>query len=781
VGQAPAPLRLPAGEILKQNPDCELVQTEGYLFETTASPSEQTLILQSDDTIFNVLLDRAKAGSRVGRLPNGSLLRVTGVCSVELDAARQPRTFRILLRSPADITILAQPSWWTLRHTLLVVGALTLVVLTAVGWGAMLRRVVHRQTDTIRRQLDQEAALQERYRELFENANDVIYTHDLTGRLTSFNKAGERILGYTRAEVLTKNISQWIAPGCQERFHSWVTATAAGIGPATSEFEMITKDGRVVVQEVSARLIYQNEKPIGVQCTARDITQLKRAEEQIREQSRLLDLAQDAIVVRDLENRILYWNRGAERLYGWTAEAALGRKITELIYRDTTAFEAASADLALKDEWNGELKQFTQDNLEVTTDCRWTLLRDAQGNSKSILAISIDISERRKLETQLLRNQRLESIGTLASGIAHDLNNVLAPVLMSTQLLRTQTFDEEGAQLLSTIEASAIRGADIVKQVTLFARGANGERVPMQLKYQVLETTKMLRQTFPKSITLECKMAPGLWLVTGNATQIDQVLLNLCINARDAMPDGGRLQVTAENVEVDAPYASMVTEAKPGPYVRLEIKDTGTGIEAAILDRIFDPFFTTKAPGKGTGLGLSTVLGIVRSHGGFINVTSAAHNGSTFSVFLPALPGATAPGPDAETPAPPKGNGEVVLVVDDEEAVRAVAVKLLEANGYTALTAVDGADGLAVYTQHRHRVNVVLTDLIMPHMDGATLARVLRKLDPKVRIVASTGLSSLESGAEPSGFKPEEVTALLTKPYTAEKLLHTLHHVIAVA
>ena len=346
--------------------------------------------------------------------------------------------------------------------------------------------------------------------------------------------------------------------------------------------------------------------------------------------------------------------------------------------------------------------------------------------------------------------------------------------MMSAPLLRQGFKPRETEILINSIETSAQRGADIVKQLLAFARGMEGERVVVSLRHMTDEMAKIVRETFPKNITVQAKASRDLWPIIGDPTHIHQVLLNLCINARDAMPNGGSINILAENMQVDDHYASFDAEAKKGPYVVLRVADTGTGIPAVILDKIFDPFFTTKELGKGTGLGLSTVLGIAKSRGGFLNVTSEAGTGTTFSCFFPATPNAKVEA-RAEKKALPRGNGETILVVDDEAGILTAAQKLLETHGYKVITSTDGGEALAVYAQHRDSIRAVLTDVIMPVMDGAAMMRVLKKLEPGIKVIATSGI---DQNAKFEELKSLGMKAFIAKPYTAEKILTTLREIL---
>jgi len=511
---------------------------------------------------------------------------------------------------------------------------------------------------------------------------------------------------------------------------------------------------------------------------ARAAAELERdqAEARTREQVALIDEARDAIVVCGLDNVIQFWSKGAERIYGWTEAQALGRAQSDLLGVDPAIFAEANRTVREKEEWKGEIRKSARDGRALTVSARWTLLRDREGGPRSILTIDTDVTDRKLLEQQFLRAQRLESIGTLAGGIAHDLNNLLAPIVMGVGLLREYEPAESTQAVIRIIERSAKRGTDLVQQVLSFARGVEGARLSVHLRHVIREVEAMMESTFPKNIELASHTDSDLGLVQGDPTQLNQVLLNLCVNARDAMPNGGTLSVTATNTAIDEQYAVMNHGVTPGRYVRLEVKDTGTGIPPAVLERIFEPFFTTKELGKGTGLGLSTVMGIVRSHGGFVHVASQPGQGSTFSVYLPAsdtAAGTALPHGEDELP---RGNGELILVVDDEASIRDITRQTLEAFGYRVITAEDGAQAIALFAPRRDEIAVVLTDLMMPVMDGPALIAALRRLYPQVHVIAASGL---KSGSTVAPFAETAVQHFLAKPYTAEAMLTLLKEVLS--
>ena len=516
----------------------------------------------------------------------------------------------------------------------------------------------------------------------------------------------------------------------------------------------------------------------GLSGTLAQVIQENQAQDRILKQAALLDATHDAICVRGLDHTVRYWNRGAERLYGWTSAEALGRKITDLGSLELAAFETAHAALLNQGAWTGELPMTTRAGQPLILLCRWTLLRDAQGQPEEVLGITTDLTEHKKLEAEFFRAQRLESIGALASGLAHDLNNVLTPMLMITSLLRGTVQDAESREMLDTIETGAQRGADIIKQLLIFGRGEPGARIRLPVGHFLRDLEKLIRETFPRNLRPSVQLAKDLWPTLGDATQFHQVVMNLCVNARDAMPEGGDLRMGAKNVSVDESFARMTPGAQPGPYVCVSVTDTGTGIPPENLARIFDPFFTTKEIGKGTGLGLSTVLGIVRGHGGFMRVDSRLGRGTTFEVYFPATPQAPAAEAAVVPLKAPRGQGELILVVDDEAMVRDVLHRTLEIHGYRVVTANDGAQGLAAFFCHRAEVRAILTDMMMPVMNGPTMVNALRAHEPGLPILGMTGLT------ERTGVKDLEhlsLAALLAKPFSGDELLRTVHDSLQAA
>jgi PAS domain S-box-containing protein len=574
----------------------------------------------------------------------------------------------------------------------------------------------------------------------------------------------------------------------------------------TAEYRFYHKDGslRWIASTYASQLIEPNCWMITV--VNHDITDRKRAEQQVCEQAALIDIATDAIFVHDLEHRILFWNKGAERLYGWRWAETLEKTTNELFCDQTSVQLRTAQKIVLSEEtWQGELEQQTKTGKTVVVASRWTLMRDEAGQPKSVLVVNTDITEKKNLEAQFYRAQRLESVGTLASGIAHDLNNVFTPILTLSQLLRLklQNLDAQTQEILEILISSTTRGASLVQQILTFSRGTEGKPVPLHIKQLLQETVDIVQQTFPKSIQIYATFnsdnpsstinssidsekkseenseknnsemhAQSLWQVCADPTHLHQVMMNLCVNARDAMPTGGVLSLSAQNQFINEAQARINLDAKVGHYVVITVADTGVGIAPEWIDRIFDPFFTTKAHGEGTGLGLSTVLGIVKNYGGFLRVSSQVGEGTQFQVYLPALVETPESFTTLEKLQP--GEGELILVVDDEIMVQQTNQTILQNFNYRTLVARDGSEAIELYQQYSFEVSAVIVDVMMPNMDGLTFISQLKKLNSTVKILATSGLPSNRQPALSAG-----AALFLDKPYTSEELLIVLYRLLS--
>jgi PAS domain S-box-containing protein len=641
--------------------------------------------------------------------------------------------------------------------------------------------VYFRDVTETRAARDAVRASDERFRLLANTTTDAIYDWDLRTDALWWNEGFERLFGYARDQV-EPTVESWtrrVHPDDLRSIEPAVErAMTTGAESWTGEYRFLRHDGTWAFVLDRGRLIRdEGGRPIRMVGGMTDLSERKQTEERLAEQAALLDAAHDAIVLLDLDGRVVYWNRGAERAYGWSSGEVLGLHATEAMGEEPGHLARALASALGEGQWQGESQHHTRDGRPRTVEVSFTLIRDADQLPRSVLSINTDVTERKSLETQLLRAQRLESIGTLAGGIAHDLNNVLTPVLMAVDLLATDEVDPRRQAILRSLQTSAQRGADLVRQVLSFARGFDGPRTRVDAGAVATEVHRIVRDTFPRNVSVELRTAPSLWPVVGDSTQVHQVLMNLCLNARDAMPNGGLLQIDLVNRTVDEAYAALNPSATPGPYVEIRVADTGCGIPQTVLDRIFEPFFTTKPVGEGTGLGLSTVHSIVRSHRGFVNVYSEPGKGSKFKVYFPAdVDGRTAEAARQEQSSLPRGEGEVVLVIDDEESIREVARGTLERYGYRVLLAAHGAEAVSIYAQRRSEIDLVLTDMSMPVMDGPATILALKSIDPTVRVIGSSGLAGNQFVTKAMG---AGVRYFVAKPYTADSLLRTLRRALS--
>jgi PAS domain S-box-containing protein len=636
------------------------------------------------------------------------------------------------------------------------------------------------QTELIERRKIEEARREseERFQGAFTYAAIGMGLIAPDGRWLQVNSALCEILGYSAPELLATTFQTITHPDDLQIDLDFVHRVLSGeLRHFSLEKRYFHRTGHLIWALLTVSLVRDAEgNPWYFVAQVQDITERRQAEQKIREQAALLDITTDAVFVKSLDDQILFWNQGAEKLFGWSAAEVKGQKTTELLYQDPSQLKTALKTVVEQGSWQGELTKLTKSGKAVIVESRLTLMRDAAGQPECILAVNTDITEKKQLEAQFLRVQRLESLGTLAGGIAHDLNNILAPILAVSQLVPRQlpNLDQQNLRLLKMAEESAKRGAALVRQILTFARDLDGKHIPIQVAALLEEIDQIIRSTFPKSINITRNVpTQGLGMVSADPTQLHQVLMNLCVNARDAIPNGGTISLSAEKKMIDQTYARLHPEANVGAYVVITVTDTGTGIPPEILDRIFDPFFTTKEIGKGTGLGLSTVIGIVKSHGGFINVYSEVGKGTSFKIYLPAI--AAAPGQPTANLALQTGQGELILVVDDEAAVQATIKATLEAYNYRVLTARDGIQAIALYAQHQSEIQIVLLDMMMPSMSGAQVLQVLQGINPQVQIIAMSGLPASESNTPTAGTNPQE---FLLKPFTAQELLSTLHTVL---
>lgn len=617
-------------------------------------------------------------------------------------------------------------------------------------------------------------------RTILETAMDGIISMDENQEIVLFNSAAEQIFGWRVDQVLGQRIDVLIPDRFRAHHHRDVQQFGADSVERRRMGEQRTvmalrASGEEFPIEASISKTTVNDRQIYT-VILRDVTQAARYRQQIEQQSQMLDQVTDAVSLLDLNGRVVYWNQGAARLFGWSAAEAIGRDSRQLIYRgDAQSFLKMQHETNQKGSWAGELPKTHRSGAALTVEHHRTVLRDEAGMAKGYVCIDIDITDRKKRERAAHRSQRLESIGTLAGGIAHDLNNVLTPILMGARLLSSGKNLKDPTGLLETMVASAQRGADLVKQLLSFAGGIRKERNAVDIEQTIAETRGLLEHTLPKSIQIETVVEQNCSPVYGDATEVSQILMNLSINARDAMPNGGILRIEAEPVHLDQNAAHINPDARPGHYVLLKVSDTGCGMTAEIIDRIFDPFFTTKDVGKGTGLGLATVQGIVKSYDGFINVYSEPGHGTTFSVYVPAIERDLGERPPADGISKASdGKESTVLVVDDEVFILQMTEAALQMNGYEVVTAQNGEEAIAIFSQRHGDFALVLLDMMMPGLDGLQTLDQLRQIDPRVPIIACSGLRTTQREEE---VRLHGAKAFLPKPYTETQLFQLLSEV----
>ena len=645
-------------------------------------------------------------------------------------------------------------------------------------------------TDITARKAAEEEML--RARERFEvvawATHDAIWDWDLGTNHIWRNENFLRLFGAaeTGAADSARAWHQRIHPEDQERVGIGLNALINGRGQVWSdEYRFLRSDGAWAPVFDRGYLVREADgRPVRMIGAMMDLTDRKRAEgDAHRREARfrsLIEHSSDLITVLDAAGVIRFASPSVRPILGWREEDLMNRGAVDFLHPDDVAEMAEALRRAL----NQAGPPLTVCYRLRHRDGSWRVLESMgrrlpdQSEGEFVVVNSRDITEKRKLEEQLLHTQRLESLGRLAGGIAHDLNNILAPVLMVAGLLRQEVKTADGLALLDMVETSARRGAGIIRQLLTFGRGVEGERASLRLDGLVADMEAIARETFPKNIAVRRAVsAEEIPAVRGDSTQLHQVLMNLCVNARDAMPAGGTLTLGLENRVIDESYAGMTPGATAGPFVCLSVADTGTGIPPEQIDRIYDPFFTTKEPGKGTGLGLSTVLGIVHSHGGFLQVHSQPGQGTEFLVHLPAADIPVETAILRSLPPVPRGEGQLILVVDDEENVRRVTRRLLERQGYRVVEAEDGAAGLVQYVTHLREVRLVVTDIMMPVMEGHTFIRALRRVDPGIPVIAA-------SGQQPDQPWPDESfggdVPRLDKPFDGRELLETVARLLRI-
>jgi PAS domain S-box-containing protein len=592
----------------------------------------------------------------------------------------------------------------------------------------------------------------ERLAAIVTSSVDGIVGKQLDGTIVSWNRGAEQIFGYTADEIVGRPIYTLVPPELHDSEREILERVGRGEPVAFSETERIRKDGERIVISLSVSPIRdESGRVIGVSSIKRDITWERRTRALLaaetarsRELAQVVDLAQ--AFVRDLEGRISYWSTGAMRLYGWSAAEAVGQVAHELLHTEFPGPLAEMNRLLLEhNHWEGELAHVAKDGRRLHVASQWVLRRDAEGRPQGVFEVNTDETARRQMEERTRQSERLEVVGQLAGGVAHEANNQMTVVLGAADfLLRRPELAALARQDVEQIRAAAERTAAITGQLLAFSRRQVLRPRVLDLDETVRGLELVLRRTLGEQSTLELRLRSAPGLVKADPGQLAQVLLNLVLNSRDAMPVGGRLTIETFCTELTEGYARQHpgVAIMAGPYVCLAVNDTGHGMSRETASRVFEPFYTTKPIGKGTGLGLATVYGIVKQSEGYVWTYSELGKGTTFKTYLPLAPEAKLQGPTS--PPAPRASGEVVLLVEDETAVRQMASRVLQEYGYGVIEASDGREALAVLERGDARIRLLVTDVVMPEMDGRELARRAEALRPGLPVLYMSGYTDDE-------------------------------------
>ncbi len=773
---SPLPIEVTAAQIRDGTFDAELVRMEARLLDLGTIASDRALVLESDGSIFNAQLESRRATDYFSSLRTGSRIRVTGICSMQENSARAPVGFRLLLRSADDLVVLERPSWWTPARIQRTLAMIALLALGGLSWLITLHVRVRHQNRIIQERLEHETALEQRYRDIFENANDAIYTHDLDGNLTSLNKVGEAILGYSKEEALQLNVRQLVAPEHVEEAQKIMARKLSGDDLPAHEIEVITKRRQRVTLEVNSRPILKEGVTVGIQGIARDITERKRAEQALRhseERYRLLfDTNPLPMWIYEVDTlRFLAVNPAAASHYGYSMEEFLAMTLRDVRPDGQIPRMVGGSQMDTGFGSAGIWKHRKRDGTTIFVEVVSSPLHFAGREARLVLVN--DVTERRHLEDQIRQLQKMESVGQLAAGVAHDFNNLLTVIRGHADMMTVQgLLDPAIGEPLREISQATERAANLTRQLLMFSRKQVMQPRVVSLSEIVRNLANLLKRTLGEHIDLQVTGPDDLPPILADAGMMEQVITNLAVNARDAMPKGGRLTIDALTADIDESYAGRNREARPGRFVCLRVEDTGCGIDTTTMTRIFEPFFTTKEVGKGTGLGLATLYGIVKQHQGWVEVVSHVGEGSTFKIFLPACTEKAISPDTAVRPGPFHRGTETILLVEDEGPLRELSRQVLQRSGYKVLSAASGVEALGVWREHADEIDLVLTDMVMPEgVSGRDLAEKVKTDKPDIKILVVSGYSVELVG---DNFALREGLNFLPKPYNPQALLQAV-------
>ena len=613
---------------------------------------------------------------------------------------------------------------------------------------------------------------EERFRAVARATTDVVWDHDFSSNLVWWSAGMKTVFGYD-VDDRTTHLDFWVQnlhPDDRER-------VVKGFGEAVSrefdvwkdEYRLRRSTGEYAIVSDHAVLI-RNSGGVAVRMVGgiRDVTEHRRVEEQVAEQASLIDQAKDAIIVLGMDRKIRSWNKGAERIYGWKSREVVGQKASDLLYADSESIEESIRRVHDQGQWHGRAAQVTKTNTAITVESNWSLVPDSRGKEGAILVINTDITERLQLEEQLQHSRRLESIGQLTGGIAHDFNNLLTVILGNSELLSEQLADNENLKHLAEMTASAAqKGAELTSRLLAFARRQTLAPRATEIRKLVDDMKPLLVRSVPRNVDVRIIHGDNLSNAEIDAVQLETALLNLVINARDSMPDGGALTIETRNAQLDEHYAGLHVDLEPGNYVQLTVTDTGVGIPPEHMDRLFEPFFTTKEKGKGTGLGMPMVYGFVKQSRGHVSVYSEPGKGTTVCLYLPATGRDELKEVEPGRLADYVSASQKILVVEDQEMVREHAARLLRGMGFQVVEASDGSRALEIIREDKD-FTLLFTDVVMPGgPEGPALADKVRQFIPGIRVLFTSGYT--EHVISDRGWL-EKGVVVLPKPYTRAEL-----------